>query len=177
MYSITRIAEVNATIGIDGDVVGLIVTLALVSIGKDGDLAVGLGPCDPTQHGLARQQAPFGIPEQAIGACILAEDRRVALGIEAVDMPASAGEHAEFRMPRRPLSGCRRLGQHGEFGIAIKDRLVGEGQGQEHERNKRGEHRHSPEVNVRGDSFPDSTTRGGSRITDCSRSRADEIPH
>ena len=102
--AIARIGEVDAALGVDGEVVGLVVLLAAECVGQNGALAVAVDAADDAGDRLAADEPPLAIEEQAVGAGIFPPDPRDAVVGELVDALPSARQHAELGVPRRPLA-------------------------------------------------------------------------
>src|SRR5262249_44198520 len=102
--AVPRVGEVDATLRVDGQVVGRVVPLALDPVGEDGELAAAVDAGDAPLLRLAAHEPALAVEQQAVGARPLAVDRRLAVAVEAVDAALAAGEHAELRVPRRPLA-------------------------------------------------------------------------
>ena len=62
---------------------GVVVPLAVVVVGQDGDLAVAVGARDAALRRLAGDQPALGVEEQAVGAGVLAVDGRLAVAAPA----------------------------------------------------------------------------------------------
>src|SRR5262249_33617746 len=95
--AVARVGEVDPALGVEREVVRRVVALALVAVGEDGDLAVGLGAGDAAEVRLAGEQPALLVEEQAVGARALAVNLGPALAVELADVAVAAGQHPQLR--------------------------------------------------------------------------------
>src|SRR5205807_6232451 len=111
-------------LGIDREVVGLVVALALIAIGQHGDRAVTFRARDAPQDRLAGEQPAFLVKKQSIGPRPLAMDVRLALAVEPINMAVATGEYAQLRVPGRAFPSGPSAGFDFEFGVGSENRFL-----------------------------------------------------
>src|SRR5207245_375298 len=101
--AITRVGEVNASLGIDGQVVGFVEALALIALGERRDFSIELRACNAAQLGFAGQQSARGVEQQAIGTAPRSENPRLAVAVELADLAVPRSQDSQLGVPCRPL--------------------------------------------------------------------------
>jgi hypothetical protein len=101
--AVAGVGEVDAAAGVDGEVVGGVVAVAVVAVGEDGEGAVFFGAGDAAVGGFADDEAALVVEQEAVGAWRSRKVVVLPLGVRRWDAVATAVVEGVTRGPRRGL--------------------------------------------------------------------------